>query len=237
MKRIAISVLTLALSVAAGGAFAGVQDYGNDPRDGRDQGPSPRALHTDRAEVVNVEQIGGGYDRYQYRPNPNADTTYEREECWNQQTNGYEGGYYRDSDGRLYREGQDHTNTGGMLIGALIGGALGNTVGRGDGRTAATIGGAVVGGAIGAHVDNDHGDYEYRDNGGVVRRCRTVVTTVDNDQGDDRGDRGPGGYRVTYRYAGQTYEAFMQQRPGRWIPVTVDVRPQGGNGGYGGYRR
>jgi outer membrane lipoprotein SlyB len=227
MKRIAISVLTLALSVAAGGAFAGVQDYGNDPRYDRDQGPPPpppppRALHTDRAEVVNVVPVGG-YDRYQYRPNPNASTTYEREECWNQQTNGYEGGYYRDSDGRLYREGESHTNTGGMLIGALIGGALGNTVGKGDGRTAATIGGAVVGGAIGAHVDNDH-DEEYRDNGGVVRRCRTVVTTVDN----DRRPPAPNGYRVTYRYAGQTYEAFMGERPGRWIQVTVDVRPQGG---------
>ncbi len=229
MNRIATTLLTVAIS-AAGSAFASAQDYGNDPRDGRDQGPPPPTLHTDRAEVVRVEPLGG-FDRYQFRPNQNSDTTYERQECWNQQTNDYESGYYRDRDGRLYREGQEHTNTGGMLIGALIGGALGSTVGKGDGRTAATIGGAVVGGAIGAHVDNDHDDYEYRDNGGVVRRCRTVVTTVDDDRGD-QGDRGPTAFRVTYRYAGQQYQSVMGHPPGRWIPVTVDVRPQGEDGRY-----
>lgn len=228
MNRIATTLLTLAISVAAGSAFAGAQDNGIDPRFDHEPGPPQRTVHTDRAEVVNVEAIGG-YDRYQYRQyNPNGDASYERQECWNEQTNGYEGGYYRDSDGRLYREGQDHTNTGGMLIGALVGGALGNTVGKGDGRTAATIGGAVIGGAIGAHVDNDQ-DYEYRDNGGVVRRCRTVVTTVDNGPPDERGPRG---YRVSYVYAGQTYVAFMDERPGRWIPVTVDVRPQDNDRGY-----
>ena len=220
MKRIAISVISLALSVAAGSALA--QGYANGPYN---PAPPPRALHTDRAEVVRVEAIGG-YDRYQYQPNGAA---YERQECWNERINGYEGGYYRDNDGRLYREGENHTNTGGMLIGALVGGALGNTVGKGDGRTAATIGGAVIGGAIGAHVDNDH-DYEYRDNGGVVRRCRTVVTTVDNGPPENRG---PHGYRVTYVYAGQTYKAIMDERPGRYIPVTVDVRPQDNDRGYG----
>jgi len=221
MKRIAISVLSLALSVAAGSALA--QGYANGPYN---PAPPPRALHTDRAEVVRVEAIGG-YDRYQFRPN--GGVSYERQECWNERINGYEGGYYRDGDGRLYREGESHTNTGGMLIGALVGGALGNTVGKGDGRTAATIGGAVIGGAIGAHVDNDH-DYEYRDNSGVVRRCRTVVTTVDNGPPENRG---PHGYRVTYVYAGQTYKAIMDERPGRYIPVTVDVRPQDNDRGYG----
>ena len=59
------------------------------------------------------------------------------------------------------------------MIGALIGGALGNQVGKGDGRKAATIAGLVAGAAIANHTGNDDYD-QYRDNSGVVRRCRTV---------------------------------------------------------------
>jgi uncharacterized protein YcfJ len=210
MKRIAISVLTLAISVAAAGS-ASAQDNGRGYNDARNS----RTLHTDRAQVLRVVQVGNPYG---------STSTYEHVECWNEQTDGYDGGYYRDNNGRLYR-GDGHTNTGGMVIGALIGGALGNTVGKGDGRTAATIGGAVIGGAIGAHAGNNRDDYEYRGDNGVVRRCRNVVTTTDN------GD-GYGGYNVTYRYAGQTYQAFTNQRPGRWIRVSVDVRPLDDRGGY-----
>lgn len=220
MKRIALTVLTLAISAVA--ASAGAQDYGNDPHYGHgynDGPPSARTVRTDRAQVIRVERVGSPSE---------GPSTYERQECWNEQTNGYEGGYYRDSNGRLYR-GDSHTNTGGMLVGALIGGALGNTVGKGDGRTAATVAGAVIGGTIGAHAGNDRNDYQYRDDSGVVRRCRTVVTTTDN--GYDNGRYGSGGWNVTYRYAGQTYQAYMRQRPDRWIRVTVDVRPQD-NGGY-----
>jgi len=37
--------------------------------------------------------------------------------------------------------------------GALVGGALGNQVGKGDGRKAATVAGAVIGGAVGRDID------------------------------------------------------------------------------------
>lgn len=39
-------------------------------------------------------------------------------------------------------------NTGAIIVGALIGGAVGNQVGDGDGQRAATVVGAVAGGAI-----------------------------------------------------------------------------------------
>ena len=58
--------------------------------------------------------------------------------------------------------------------------------------------------------------YSYRDQSGVVRRCRQV---------SDNGGRF-GGYDVTYRYAGQTYHALMNYRPGRTMRVMVQVRPQ-----------
>ncbi len=42
---------------------------------------------------------------------------------------------------------------GGTLLGAIVGGALGNQVGKGDGRKAATIAGALAGGAVGHNVE------------------------------------------------------------------------------------
>lgn len=41
---------------------------------------------------------------------------------------------------------------GGTLVGAGVGGLLGNQIGGGSGRTAATVGGALAGGAVGSHA-------------------------------------------------------------------------------------
>lgn len=211
MKRITATAIALALSAAAaGGAVAGFQDYGRGYDSRYDS--NNRTTRSDVATVISARPV---YDRY-------ASQGYERQECWNERTNAYDDGYYRDSDGRLYRQ---DSNTNGTVIGALIGGALGNQTGKGDGRKAATIGGAVIGGMIGNSIDKNNNAYEYRDNSGVVRRCRTVV---DYDTGHDQIE----GYEVTYRYAGQTYQAFTTYRPGRTMRVIVEVRPQDS-----GYRR
>jgi uncharacterized protein YcfJ len=208
MKRIAVSALALAISAVAVGA-AGAQDYGRG-YDSRYDDDS-RTQRTDVATVISAVPI---YDRY-------AAQGYQRQECWDERSNAYDEGYYRDSNGRLYRNGTD-SNANGTLIGALIGGALGNQAGKGDGRKAATIGGAVIGGVIGNQVDRNNdasGNYDqYRDNSGTVRRCRTV-TDYDNNS------RQVEGYTVTYRYAGQTYTSYTTRRPGRTIRVVVDVRP------------
>jgi outer membrane lipoprotein SlyB len=50
---------------------------------------------------------------------------------------------------------QQGTSGGGALLGAIVGGALGNQVGKGDGRKAATIAGAVIGGAVGNDIERD----------------------------------------------------------------------------------
>jgi len=202
------------LALAAGSGSVVAQDgYGYRDVDNRyvtDNGP-----RVDYAQVVRVSPIVA-----QYGDGPDA---YQREECWNERTNGYEGGYYRDSAGRLYRE--DHDHVGGTVLGAIIGGALGNQVGKGDGRTAATIGGAVIGGAIGNHVARENDGYdEYRDDSGVVRRCR-IVTSYSNNESIS-------GYNVTYRYAGQYYHAVTRYNPGTTMRVVVDVRPQDGSIAY-----
>ena len=44
------------------------------------------------------------------------------------------------------------SSTGGAILGAVAGGFLGNQVGGGSGRDAATIGGAALGGAAGSHA-------------------------------------------------------------------------------------
>jgi hypothetical protein len=200
MKAIAVSAFAVAITMSLAVSASHAQ-------------PIPQLIHTtsmDRAEVIDVRM---------YRDASMADGPQVRirQECWNERTRVYEGGYYQDDQGRLYRDnGDGRTNTSGMLIGAVIGGALGNQVGKGDGRTAATVAGAVVGGAIGAHMGND--EREFRGNDGVVRRCRRVVTQVFRPSDRD--------FLVTYRYAGKTYTARTERNPGRWMPVIVDVRPQ-----------
>ena len=235
MKRVAVSVLALAISAAAGSSAFAAQDYGrydsrydsSDSRyDNRYDNSSTRYVSRPRgdvAQVIRVEQIGNQYGNEYGNQYGNQYASNQRQECWNERTNNYDSGYYRDSNGRLYR-GNDSA-AGGTLLGALIGGALGNQAGKGDGRKAATLGGAVIGGLIGNNVDrNDRlsggNNYEqYRDNAGVVRRCRTVVS-------NDGYNNQSGGYNVTYRYAGQTYTAVTNYHPGRTLRVVVDVRPQ-----------
>lgn len=210
MKGISVSVLALALTAAAGSAIA-AQDYGS-RYDNNNRVSAPRS---DVATVISAQPMYGNGNGY-------GDNGYQRQECWNEQTSNYDDGYYRDSNGRLYQNGTSgrDSNANGTLIGALIGGALGNQAGKGDGRKAATVGGAVIGGLIGNNMDRNHdatGNYDqYRDNSGVVRRCRMV-----NDNQDQ-----VSGYSVTYRYAGQTYRSVVRNRPGRTIRVMVDVRPQ-----------
>lgn len=43
-------------------------------------------------------------------------------------------------------------STGGAILGAVAGGLLGNQVGSGSGRDAATVGGAAAGGIAGSHI-------------------------------------------------------------------------------------
>ncbi len=53
---------------------------------------------------------------------------------------------------------QQRNNTGaGAVLGVVAGGLLGNQIGRGNGRTLATIGGAVGGGFAGNAIENHRG--------------------------------------------------------------------------------
>ena len=73
------------------------------------------------------------------------------------------GQYYErgcDQCGRIIRiqsigQRSNHVG-GGTVLGAIVGGVLGNQVGKGDGRKAATVVGALAGGAIGHNVEKDN---------------------------------------------------------------------------------
>lgn len=91
---------------------------------------------------------------------------------------------------QVYIQDGNDSNVLGTIVGAVAGGLLGSTVGKGDGRKAASVAGAVAGGAIGHRVakGNDRGGSSgYRivvqlDNG------RMATVTQRSDPHVQRGD-------------------------------------------------
>lgn len=153
----------------------------------------------DVARVVSVDPI------IEY-----VDEPVSRDVCWNEPVERYEPNY------RYERRNRDD-RAGATVLGAIIGGALGNTVGRGDGRRAATIAGAVIGGAI-AHDASHRG--RYRDAGGRYvqgqeQRCDTRT--------EYRQQEHVVGYDVAYDYNGRVYRTRTDHHPGDRIRVAVQV--------------
>ena len=107
------------------------------------------------------------------------------------------------------RAPEEHCDGGsgavGTVAGAVVGGALGNQVGKGDGRKAAGVAGAVLGGVIGRRVER---------NGA---HCRTVEV--------EHEERRLVGYDVEYRYQGKTYMSRMVTDPGNRVRLRVSVQP------------
>ncbi len=123
----------------------------------------------------------------------------------------------RDVPVEYYQPGYTYhrDRTGSTIAGAIVGGALGSLVGRGDGRRAATVAGALIGGSI-AH---DHARSGYYTTGGYYergyqQRCRTETEYENDDQVT--------GYDVTYRYHGETYQERLDYDPGNRVRISVD---------------
>ena len=103
----------------------------------------------------------------------------------------------------------------GTVVGAVIGGALGNQAGKGNGRKAATLAGAALGGAIGQRLD--------RNSAPNTGRCRTVAV--------DREERRLVGYDVEYQYRGEKYMSRLDADPGNRVRIRVSVAPDEQGGG------
>lgn len=104
------------------------------------------------------------------------------------------------------------------IVGAILGGALGNAVGHSKhNKQVGTVVGAILGGSIGADVarrnHRSHNAYAYTNQ----EVCRTVS--------EYREEQRVSAYRVTYRYAGELYTTRMNRDPGPTLPVRVHVHP------------
>ena len=104
---------------------------------------------------------------------------------------------------------------GGAVVGALAGGVIGNQVGGGQGRQAATALGAVFGALAGDTIANQNRMAQVQEVPRQVQTCHTV---------NDVQNRLTG-YRVSYDYRGQTYTTMTQQDPGPYLQVRVSVEP------------
>ena len=102
---------------------------------------------------------------------------------------------------------------GGALIGGVAGALLGNQVGKGHGREAATALGAVIGAFGGDGMAN--GGPRYQEVPREVTSCRTVADVQARLTG----------YRVAYEYHGQQYTTFLHEQPGPELQVRVSVDP------------
>jgi uncharacterized protein YcfJ len=117
---------------------------------------------------------------------------------------------------RAYRhdrpQARSYTST---IAGGIVGGLIGNQFGGGGGKIVMTVAGTLLGGSLG----NDYNNYrtQTRKNYGSHENCR-VTKRYTQEQVRD-------GYEVSYRYQGNSYTTYMDERPGKHIPVEVSVRP------------
>lgn len=101
----------------------------------------------------------------------------------------------------------DSNRIAGTAVGAIAGGLLGSTVGRGTGRDLATVAGAVGGGYAGNTIQRRMQDQDVQTH--VERRCKTVYDTSLKTVG----------YDVSYRLSGKEGSVRVKQKPGEKIPV------------------
>lgn len=103
------------------------------------------------------------------------------------------------------------------IAGGVLGGILGNQFGKGNGKTFMTIAGTVLGGSIGRDIGHDsrqRGRY-------ASTRTETQCETVNHYYEEERLD----GYRVTYRYQGETFHTTLPYDPGERLKLDVNLRP------------
>jgi len=106
----------------------------------------------------------------------------------------------------------------GPVAGGIIGGVLGNRLAGGRGKTAMTVAGTLLGASVGQRLSAASHRPPTTAN---VRRCATVNRYEQRQQ--------LVGYRVDYRYEGQTFSTRTRGHPGRFIRVRVNVDPVDGS--------
>ncbi len=106
---------------------------------------------------------------------------------------------------------EERKSGAGLAIGAIAGGLLGNTIGHGSGRAAATAIGVMGGAITGNNLERGGG---------------SQVQNVQNCSTQNFYENRTTAYNVTYEYAGKQYQVQMPNDPGQWVPL--QVTPYGG---------
>lgn len=195
LTKVVTGVVSAGLLLAGQAAFA---DHG------RWNGPAHHrhVADYDYARVVDVDPIVR-----------HVRVTVPRRECWTETR--YETVQYGGHD-------PSRGSAGSMILGGLIGAAIGNQIGRGDGRRAATVAGALIGTAIG----HDVGDRRAARAGTpVYTETRPYDTEHCEVRYEETHEERIDGYRVTYEYAGRRHTTELPYDPGDRIRVRVDVHP------------
>ena len=110
------------------------------------------------------------------------------------------------NDGVFNGTGQALKGNGDAILGALLGGVIGNQFGGGNGKDLATGLGVIIGSNVGA---------------GTNKPKHPTTTTVCNDVPQYRQVEVITGYRVKYRFGGAVYTAKYSKDPGEY--VTIDT--------------
>lgn len=154
--------------------------------------------HGGQAQSYGVARVLEAHPVYQTVEVPEG-----REVCFDEPVTYYE-------PGRVPRNA--HTNE---VLGLVVGGLLGNQIGSGSGRAAATVGGAMLGSAVARDANRER---YYASGRRVVREERVCEWREDYRQ-----ERELTGYDVTYDYNGTIGHTFTRREPGQTIRVRVAV--------------
>lgn len=167
-----------------------------------------------------------GYSDYDYARVVDVDPIVRRIRVTEPRRECYEETRYEPDRVVTGRNGRGTSTAGSMILGGIIGAAVGNQIGSGDGRRAATVAGAIIGSAIGHDAAERRGSrsgdsryYEERYEGRpyTVERCDVRY----EESWEERIEA----YRVTYDYQGRRGTMTLPYDPGPRVRVRVDVRP------------
>ena len=100
---------------------------------------------------------------------------------------------------------QQPNSGAGAVMGGIAGGALGNQIGHGGGRAAATVLGLVGGAMLGNSIEGPGTQLQN------VQQCSTQTTYENRTVA----------YNVAYEYAGRQYNVQLPNDPGPTIPLQV----------------
>jgi len=163
--------------------------------------PASHNSYEDYAKVISAKPI---YET--------VEVITPQRECWTEETYGQ---HYYPRPRHVHNDSYT-----APLAGALLGGVIGNQFGGGDGKTALTIGGALLGASIGDDIADSHRQYRTR---GPHRQPQSIRHCEITDRVEAREE--VVGYRVKYRYNGETYRTRMDRDPGDTLRVSVTVHP------------